>query len=291
MPQDSDLKQQAFLRVLLNHYHPGSADAVLKLLPPDEAKDLINLKISSKDLGAPFFSAEDQIEPIHYSWLSDALQKMPAGTQPYAILSLSDSKRKALCQLLKLPYEENQLPQLTRKFFSNKWIEALGMDQILPITFLPDSAYQKFLLLPKVKLVELIDFLGLYDLADEIKGIVNTKNLKDIYACLSARKQQFLRICLHQKEKLITPKLNLDSWNGECKELHKQLHLRGLHRFGLALFGQHPHLLWYITHILDIGRGKILASHISQHVEVSGVTQAIGFQVTNLLNFLEQDSA
>lgn len=290
MPQDSYLKQQAFLRVLLNRYHEGASDVILKMLPPDEAKDLISLKISSKEPEAAFFSGEQQMEPIHYSWFPEALEKMPADMRPLAILALPDAKRKALCQLLKTPYKENQLPYIASQFFAHKWIEALGLEQILPVFFLPDSSFQKLLQLPKIKLVELIDFLGLYDLADEIKGIVNTKNLKNIYTCLSAKKQQFLRICLHQKEKLITPKLNLDAWSGDCKELHKQLHLRGLHRLSLALIGQHPHYHWHITHILDVGRGKILASQISRHVEVSGVTQAIGLQVTNLLNFLEQDS-
>ena len=69
--------------------------------------------------------------------------------------------------------------------------------------------------------------------------MLNTAKLKNIYLCLTPKELQFLRMCLHQKEKLVIPQMGLEQWNGEQKELHKLIHQKGLFRLGKALCGEH----------------------------------------------------
>jgi hypothetical protein len=141
------------------------------------------------------------------------------------------------------------------------------------------------LTLKKNELVKVMDFLGLYDLAHEMKRIVANKILKDIYACLNKEQQQFLRQCMHAKDNVMTPNLHLESWNGDKKVLMQLLHRRGISRMALALSGQHPDLIWHLAHILDTGRGELLQK-TTQKAKVPSLSDAVGLQLENVLNTL-----
>ena len=96
-----------------------------------------------------------------------------------------------------------------------------------------------------------------------------------------------MRICLHQKEKLITQKLQLEHWDGDCRKLGKLLHHRGLVRLGYALSGQHKDLIWHISHILDAGRGNKLTRYYHKN-KIPGVSQTLSYQVLAVIDFSKE---
>ena len=100
---------------------------------------------------------------------------------------------------------------------------------------------------------------------------------------------QFLRMCVHQKNKFVAPKLNVQKWNGDCVELLHTLHQRGLYRLGKALSGSHPHFLWHLSRRFDIGRSALLEKYYAKQAS-PGITSALVQQVINVLNFLKQKS-
>jgi hypothetical protein len=126
----------------------------------------------------------------------------------------------------------------------------------------------------------------MHDLSESIRHIVDKNQLKAIYNCLSPRKQQFLRMCLHQKEKITAPKLEIGRWDGDKKKLEQILHKRGLLRLGKALCGQHPQFFWYITRTFDTGRGAALARYY-QEEPIPEISPLLIQQVLSLINFLK----
>lgn len=285
MAQEINAKQQIYLRVLLDYYHEGNQDALLKALPPAEAKEVAFLKIEKGDPSAIFLNPAKALEHVHYSWIGEEIQKMPSSLQSFFIASLSSGQQKDVQKLLNNASSKTLAPIL-KSYFAKQLFSKLGMEDLLPKSFLPETPLFKLSSYSKAKLVEIIDFFGIYDLSEEMRTIVNTKNLKNIYGCLTPKKHQFLRNCMHLKDRLVAPKLHLEKWDGECQELHRILHRRGLLRLAKALSGQHPDLIWYLSRTLDSGRGKILISQVADE-EIAGITALLHVQLLNLIDFLE----
>src|SRR5262249_37799794 len=151
---------------------------------------------------------------------------------------------------LKIEAAKNIAPPI-KSFILNMLYSYLKAEKHLPKEYLPESDLSALLKWSKKKLISLIDYLGLYDLAIEIRHIVNPNYLKNIYSCLTPKQQYFLKVCLHQKERLTTPKLGIDPTKQDCDRLKKLVHRRGLARLGKALAGQHMDAVWYLAHTLD----------------------------------------
>jgi hypothetical protein len=163
------------------------------------------------------------------------------------------------------------------------------IDRVMTLEYLPQSTLSVLASWTKFELVELIEFLGLHDLAEELRQVVDQKSLKNVYACLTPKEQKYLRFCMHHKSKLAPPSLGLDRWSGDCGKLKTALQSRGLIRLGKALSGEHPDFMWHLTHILDSGRGKALMKYYSKE-PVGGVTALLAQQVLNLMNMLKKKS-
>lgn len=277
------------LRVLLNHFHEGNSDLVLHHLPPEDVQQAVACKVAARDFSPAIAGAGEHLSSIHYTWLAPAFQEMPETLHPFVLAALPQPLASKLGEHLAKEPVDIELTEPMKGFFLDIFYNRFKDPQVLPLPFLPVTPLSTLGSCSKDQLVELIDFLGVYDLAEEIRQIIDKQVLKSLYLCLSPKKQEFLRLCLHHKDKLSAPKLELDDWEGDKKKLEIILHRRGLYRFGKALSGQHPHFLWHLTHKLDTGRGKALAKYYTEN-ELPGVTPALAQQIFNVLNFLKKKS-
>lgn len=276
------------LRVLLLRAHGALAPAMLKPLPKKEADALLESQVNSAD-PLPLFNHETEIlSNLHYSWLRKMFPSEEKSKMLLRLPCLSEKQKKGLAELSDLPLPASLASDLVNKFYCSKVVSDLKLPKILPADYLPESPFNRLLKLNKNQLIEIVDHLGIYDLAHELRHIVATKNLKNIYKCLSPKHQQFLRQCLHAKDKVITPKLHLDQWNGEEKPLKNLLHRRGLMRLAIALSGQHPDLIWLLAHRLDTGRGQILLDQVKKE-EIPNISSAVANQIDNAYNFIFQE--
>ncbi|NGX42754.1 MAG: hypothetical protein K940chlam7_01041 [Chlamydiae bacterium] len=275
-------KSSMMLRLLLNRYHEGTTESVLKGLPEEERRKVLDLPLVSKDVLPALRQPIEAMQHVHYSWLIPQLQSISKRKLRLVISILPEHLATKLCDTLKMTSKPLTLSTPMRSFLRSQLHNAIEFNDVLPVEYLPATEMTRVAKLRKRELVDLIDYLGLYDLAEEIKHIVDRKLLKSLYECLSKKKHIFLRECLHQREKLVTQRLQLEHWDGDCQKLAKLLHHRGMVRLGYALSGQHPDLLWHITHILDTGRGEKLSRYY--HKEgIPGVTQALKKQVQIVL--------
>lgn len=283
MSQD---RQTLFFQLLLNKYHPTDRDAVTKCLNTDFRKTLADTITIWNDPKVLLKSSAVNLKNIHYSWLEPVIQKYPDNLKSYVAQALPSPANIRLLSLLKLP----ETPLATfwgRQYLLEDLAKKMNLELITPIEHLPHSLLSYMLELTKEQLIELIDFLGLYDLAEEIRRIVDKNELKKIYNSLSIKKQHFLRSCLLSKEKVSSPKLELEKWNGEQEILEKLLHKRGLVRLGKGLSGQSSDFIWHITHRMDIGRGTLLEKYISPK-EVSGITPVMIQEIQTVHNFFKK---
>jgi hypothetical protein len=278
------------LRILLNRFHGGAAEAIVKGVSPDDVKMILNQNIQSKEIDPILAPPSDILMKVHYSWLQRELEKLPKNVIEVAISLLPEPIKTKLREVFKVKEPSFNFSNRIRTFLLNHLFKHIYKEYPLPLDYLPTSPMTPIAKLQKEELIEVIDYLGLYDLAEEIRQIVHKKQLENIYKCLSNKKHLYLRQCLHQKEKLVTQSLQLERWDGDCQKLIKLLHHRGIVRIGYALSGQHPDLLWHITHILDSGRGEKLYNYI-QKEEIPGVSQALRLQVKNVFDYLFQTKA
>ncbi len=282
-------KDWLMFRILVNKYHRKSADAFLKNLPQEESKNVTNQNVISTEASALLVQPENLIDKVHYSWLLDAFEKIPDSLKPSVLASIPKQLREGLSKSFNLPLKQITLAPPYKRFLINALYTEFEKKEVLPLEFLPENPLFVLTTYPKAKLVSIIDYLGLYDLSEEIRHIVEKNLLTSIYAAIPLKKQQFLKNCLNQKEKIVTPRLDLENWDKDPEKLEKMLHKRGMIRLSHALSGQHPDFLWHVVHILDSGRGHVIVSHYKQE-EIPAVTHALKDQVLNVINFLNKKS-
>lgn len=286
------VKRWLMTRVLLNRFYRKTPEPLIRCLPKEDAEGILAQNIISDNIALVMAQPEELIQKIHYSWLAPIIQSFPQFLQVSMLgampKTLSDKLQKMLN--LNINYVLNtSLAAPVQTFLINKLYSHVKDTAVLPLSFLPTTPLTRLGELNKNQLVTLIDLLGIYDLADEVRQIIDKDRLKKIYGCLGIKQRQFLRVCLHQKEVVASSPLGLGQWDGECSQLEKLLHTRGMMRLGKALCIEHPDFLWHLTHTLDTGRGTRLMSYYAPNT-VSKITPALVQQVINLLNFLSPKS-
>lgn len=270
------------LRVLINHYNPNAVNDLLKFLPQDELHQVETTQnIRSADLMPILQQPQRSLAKIHYSWVQPLLTKFPETLRPTVVAALTAEQISGLG--ISSPA---LISDFARSFILNKLYHQLKIGEHFPIEYLPETELSPLTYWTKQEVVNLIDFLGLYDLASEVRHIVNRNYLKNIYTCLTPKQLHYLKVCLHQKEQLVSPKLGIDHTKQDCAKLRQLIHRRGLLRLGKALCGQHSDLVWHIAHTLDMGRGKILLREYQPKTSTK-VTPILKQQVMNLMNFLK----
>ncbi|HRD55127.1 MAG TPA: hypothetical protein PLC42_01890 [Parachlamydiaceae bacterium] len=282
-------KDRLMFRVLLNKFHPKTMDAFLKNMPASLAKEISDQTILANDPMHLLSQPQLLIEKVHYSWLLDSFKQLPDGLKPSVLAALPEAHANGISKAFKFPVQKIDHSPPFKRFLINFFYSRFEKKEVLPLEFLPETELNVLTSFSKPMLVAIIDYLGIYDLAEEVRHIVEKNLLTSLYAVLSPKKQHFLKLCLNQKEKLVTPRLGIESWDGQKESLEKILHKRGLIRLSHALTGAHPDFLWHIVHLLDSGRGTIIAAHYKPD-QNPAVSAALTAQVLNVINFLNKKS-
>lgn len=280
-------KDKLMMRVLMNRFHLGAPDSFLAALPQEAAKQVLDQEVTSQSPAqVVVYPAELLKSTVHYSWLIPSLKELKMPLRSLLISSLPPETASILSGMTESPLVKAPSP-VVQNFLFTMLYEKLDFGNTLPSAFLPETSLSPLLELNKSEMIDLIDYLGIYDLAQELRQIVDKEIIKGVNSALSVKKQRFLKICLHQKEKISVAKLGLKNWKGNNQQLLRVLHRRGLLRLGGALSGQHPDFLWYITHRLDRGRGQILANSYSKK-EIPVTSSSLALQVLGAINFIKK---
>lgn len=272
------------LKVLINNFNPKASNALVKFLPQAEQGYVSNWDIGSDDIKPILFHPQQVVRRLHHSWLKPLVEKFPEKLWPTISSALEPEQAQGLQMTMCFQPSSDSVSPPVKSFIINQLFRLLGTENLLPQEYLNPTEFFPLLDWNKKKVVSLIDYLGLHDLASEMRRIVNKKYLENFTSCLTSKQLYYLKICLYQKEKLVSPPLEINPAERDCSRLKTVLHQRGLVRFSKALSGQHRDFVWYLAHTLDRGRGKIILSSY-QAEAVPDVTPLLKSQVLNLMNF------
>ncbi len=252
---------QWVLKAILNRCPENRRAALEHYLPEAERIQLQAMPFFKVEMKAE--AEEPQIlDKIHWSWFLPCLKSYAPQEQRLFLTVLPESFRKNLSHEIGLPpLPAKELGSLAKRFFTQTLLDHIAspIQHILPIDFLPPSPLTPLLHLTKKKLIHLVDFLSLFDLAAELRQIVETKILKKIYSFLSEKEREFLKQTAASNLPFPSTRLKFEGWDGTGESFRTLLHKRGLARLGAALSAQLPDFCWYICHRLDIGRGTVLS--------------------------------
>ena len=231
-------------------------ESLHKYLQPETLEELQNLP----ELSIPsYFNPSQPLEKIHWSWFLPILQESSDEEKKILLAAFPEHGAKALSEALQIE-PESTLTSAGKSYFSQVLFQSFLQSNPAPLPpeCLPESSLNRLTTLSKKDLLRLIDSLSLFDLAIEIRQIVETKILKKLYSFLQEGEKAFLKQVSITKEGPLLPKMGLDRWDGTEEALRHLLHKRGVQRFAIALSGSHPDLIWHIAHQLDRGRGGTL---------------------------------
>lgn len=276
------------LRVLMNRYHLKGSEALLRYLPKEGQEAIKAQDVQTDQAVAALEQPSYLIQNVHYTWLLPVFQKIPKELYSSFLAVVSEGAVSKLKTLLRIPEDKETISvsPSTKNFLTSYFYGLMDIKHLLPLPFLPESPLTPLARCSSKELHLCIDFLGLYDLTEEIRQVIDTKRLKQMRAALTDSQWMFLQNCLRQSEKMATPALKLKEWSGDKEEFNKILHKRGLLRLSKALSGQHPDLVWYIVHAFDLGRGSALHKLIAT-TPTAGVTPILVHQVLTVMNFLK----
>ena len=208
-------------------------EALLAFLPPEnssEIKKLYTPKIKKHDL---VNCGYNNINYFHNSWLKD---------------------------------DESIYPLIHKNnYFLNLFLDEIRPPEILPQELLPTTPLDDLLKFKHQDFVEVITLLGIYDLALELKNIIDKETIKQAFSILSSEHQKFLIFCLKQKQqKPQKTSKKLLHCISDNLNMQRMLHQHGLIKLSMILSTTSPSFIWHICHILDTTRGNFILKFSSK---------------------------
>lgn len=285
----TETKGLVFLNVLLNRYHQTDASTILNVLPQVTAEGLKQTATKSSDAVAAIRMPETLLSGMHFSWMVPALSQSPEPLRSLLIGCLSEKQRQGVCRQLHLSVPQNKSSKVAKAYLTRHLALQLGVTECLPLAYLQETPLKPLASLSKDEFILLIDYLGLRDLAEALRPIIDKRILEALHRCLTAPERHLLRIYLHQRDPLKTSKLDIAKWDGKRDSLRLMYHQRGLARLAKALSGQPPQLLWHISRCLDQKRAQLLES-MGVAKEPTPVTPTLILQIVAILDFLQRKS-
>jgi hypothetical protein len=261
-----DSRRGLILKAFIYHFHPRSPETLFKFLSTSESNPLKSIPLESSDIHLLIYHRERLIQNLHASWIEKLIDKAPESVKPLI---------------------SSQLPAPFEPFAINILYSLVENPPQIPIEYLPKSELSPLPLWSSEQLNALSDLLGLFDLAAELRFIVDKVSIQNIYSFLSEKEQGFLRIAAQQKESLSVPRLNLDPRKNSSKEWRQIIHQRGIMRIARALNGQNYELIWYIAHKMDLLDGNIILRAFSNQ-PTPKITPILYLQITQAMNFIKK---
>jgi len=280
------MKAKELLSLLIQNGSKDRAHALASKMPKELQKEVLETEADVKDLHFLFTPPEDQVAKVHYSWFLPLIESLSKETVPLAIGALPEPQHTKILKTLE-KVKVKPLSLMARRYFLHYWLQDFFPSNLLPIEVLSQkNPLYPLLTISRDTLLHLFDYLGLYDLAIEMRRIVDKQRLVRVGDALTPSKRHFLQMAMQQKERMTAKPLDLKQWDGDAKKLKRLVHERGLARLGGAVSGQSLHFVWHLTHYLDKGRAERFLKHYRP--ERSGeIRTLLTQQVVAVLDYFE----
>lgn len=261
----------------------------MNCISPELLVELQSLPLPSADLREGFELNENELKEMHYSWLAPFLRSLPETEIKLFLTALTPIQVKGLKASLLLT---NTLPassSIAKNYFEKTLFDLVAPEDLVPLSCLPSDPLNVLLSLSYSELLSLIDLLCMHDLSVEIRHIIETSKLNEIYDLLTKAQTSFLKTLLHKKELVTFKKMGLSGWKGDREALRSMLLQRGVNRIAKSLYGHHPSLLWHVAHRLDSEKGQLLIK-LCTSLDHPRASALLAEQIVELVNALKPNN-
>ena len=205
---------------------------------------------------------------VHPSWVSVAMKEFPSAVQSQLLAWFPHPLTQDL-----LPFLEAGIVPASKRCspFGAFYLLDLLSKKIRPpgITeeiFLPVSPFNAMLYYSGPTKMALINCLGLYALAQEMRNVVDRVVIDRVQRMLSETERTFLKYCKTHPIKNLDPTAFLASWE-EDSALRHFIHVQGLRFLARSLAKEDSSFLWYFIRRLDVGRGYIFEKALQSLID------------------------
>lgn len=194
---------------------------------------------------------------VHPSWIRVAMQEFPPVVQSQLLAWLpSHLAQEISSQLGGIPISQERCSDLGAFYLLDLLAQKIRPPGIVEEFFLSESRFYSLLYFSGPTKMSLINCLGLYSLAKELKNVVDKKIIERVHTVLSSTERLFLSYCQAHPMKYLDTTDFLSSWDKD-EDLRQFIHRQGLVFLATALAKEDVSFLWYFLRRLDIGRGYI----------------------------------
>ncbi len=248
----------------MHHQNVLALNSKLSLLTPSKKAHLISylpdhLKKALADETFPektvpvSLTIEKLTRRIDISHFKEFLKTLPANEQKVFISAFPKYKQ------VQLSDEPTTFGEFTAEGLSNTVLKML-FEKVLkgfpPPVYLPFHPILEILGDTGIALIKLVHYLGLYDVAMELKTIISRKTLKTLQSAFDAEEISFLNIASNKEGgKLLSP-IHLEEYNGDEKELREYILERGIYRFAQGIHNAPIEYHFFITYFLPVKIGE-----------------------------------
>src|ERR1700722_9315077 len=140
-----------------------------------------------------FSTPAAELKTIHFSWFDPLFRTFSESEVRLFLSALTPEQATGLKKLLLFSNHGAELNSSMRPFFEATLWKKISEKEQTPIECLPDSPLNALLELSPATFSSLVDYLGIHDLATEVKQIIETARLKQIHAALKPGELAYLK--------------------------------------------------------------------------------------------------
>ena len=276
-------------RALLEKAPSDRREALMSHLSEKDRATIEALPATQSDPFETAQSMEDRLQMIHTSWLTAILRSFPPSDMRLFLSILHPVQAVEVQKALQLKGTLIPVSDTAKEYLRDVlWQKITGKDsEPLPLSCLPASSLLPLLELSFDELSTLIDYLGMHDLATEMRQIIEASRLKKIYEILDPQEQDYLKMLLQSQEPVVFTRMGIMNWKGEKEALRSLIQQRGINRLAKVAYGQDPSFLWYLAHRMDAERAQLFQK-LCAPLENPSVISLLTNQVLELFSFLRR---
>lgn len=250
----SNLKA-AYLKTILAEKQ--SSD-LLQFFPDSLQQEIAQAPLLTSPILGKSFEAYRLLQTIHPSWFYELFDHSTQQDAQLFLSVLSQDQQEAL----KEHFNIKQVPHIPHKaqdFFATKLSLYLTKNKpILSPLFLPEHPLLPLLEFTSNKLHHYIKILGFFDLAIELKTIVQSSLVREISQLFSQDEIKLIHIFSKRKDLIKFTSIKLNHYKGNINQLFEVLFQRGLNRLAKGLYHAPQSFIWHIEHRLEKKHAKAI---------------------------------
>ena len=252
MQEDS----RKILQRLIYHTHPDDFETFLKYFDEKERNALSHLPKYAEPIALHLDSATEMLHKFHYSWYIEAFEKCPKKLRKELLHVFSPHQKERLSKHLEIKESKKKLPLPLNKYFTDWFLKEIGYQQLPPSCFFSHSIFIKLIHKSKKQLVSDLHHLGIIDIANMAKRIVDQKTLKELINFLNPnQKKLYSEAQKKYNEPLASTTKDVKKKLEDDRSFTNFLEKRGILRLAKSLASENSFFIWHLAHILDKGRG------------------------------------